>query len=188
MALKRREKILLALGILAVSFFIFDLLYYTPRSRRIKSLEGEIKTAEQRLKEFTSLTKEIDVIDADIKKLEEEHRLINEKILKEDKFKVFLKHLSRQTDSTSMKIISIKPSLEEITIDKGKTAFNGMLKKFNVNMVLHSTFYKLQNYLREIEKLPLLVHLDEIQIEREEEIYPLLRVNLNINLYFISQE
>ena len=53
-------------------------------------------------------------------------------------------------------------------------------------MVLHSTYNKLGNYLKGIEELPLLINVDNIQIEKNEEIQPLLKVTMGLSIYIIS--
>ena len=183
MALKNREKILLLLGLIAVSFYIFDLIYYTPRSRKIRGLEGELKAAELKLQELALLTKGMETINEKVKKLEDELRGLSEKTVKGDEFRSFLNHLAKESDPISMKIVSIKPLEEEIFNDQG--GFIKNLKKVRVNLVLHSTFYKLENYLKGIEKLPYLIDIDDLQVERIEEIYPLLKATLLINLYIL---
>jgi hypothetical protein len=53
-------------------------------------------------------------------------------------------------------------------------------------MVLHSNFTKLGAYLKEIEKLPFLVNVDSLQIERNEEILPLLKVTMGLSMHIVS--
>lgn len=54
-------------------------------------------------------------------------------------------------------------------------------------MVLHSTFAKLETYLKGIEQLPFLINVDNIQMERIEEVQPFLKVTIGLSMYVTSQ-
>lgn len=190
MKLKRREKILLLFCLITVSFYFFDLFYYKPRSKRIKAIEAESKAVDQKLQQLSLLTREIETINERVKELENKLKGLNEKTLKGDELKAFLNHLAKESNPNLMKVISLKPIEEEITTNKeeGKTGLTGKLKKINITMILHSTFHKLQNYINEIGKLPFLIQIEGLQIERDEEIYPLLKATLTINLFVSSKK
>lgn len=190
MKLKRREKILLLFCLIAVSFYFFDLFYYKPRLRKIKTVEKECKDIENKLQELSLLIKEKEIVNERLKELEDKLKELNEKTLKGNEFKAFLNHLAKESNPILMKIISLKPAEEEISPEKDreKIGLVGKLKKVNVNMVLHSAFYKLKNYINEIENLPFLIQIGGLQVERDEEIYPLLKVTLNISLFVSAKK
>src|SRR4030042_811772 len=56
-------------------------------------------------------------------------------------------------------------------------------RKVTIQMVLHSTYTKLGTYLKDIEKLPFLVNIDSLQIEKNEEISPFLKVTMGLSMY-----
>jgi Tfp pilus assembly protein PilO len=98
-----------------------------------------------------------------------------------------LRHLAKESDSIQMKVISLTPQEEKLSLPEGKkesTAFQ--YRKVTIQMVLHSNFTKLGAYLKEIEKLPFLVNVDSLQIERNEEILPLLKVTMGLSMHIIS--
>ncbi len=183
MKLKRREKILLLFCLIAVSFYFFDLFYYKPRGKRIKTIEGEIKAIDNKIQELTLLTKGIETLSSKVKELEDKLRGVNEKPLKGEEFKAFLNHLAKESNPRLMRVISLKPVEEEITTDKDGERIGSKIKKISISMILYSTFQKLQGYINEIEKLPFLIHIEGLQVERDEEIYPLLKITLKINLF-----
>lgn len=55
-----------------------------------------------------------------------------------------------------------------------------------IRMVLHSTYGALETYLQGIEELPLLVTVDHLQIEKEEEIMPFIKVTLGLKVVILS--
>jgi hypothetical protein len=53
-------------------------------------------------------------------------------------------------------------------------------------MVLLSTYAKLGTYLKGIEELPFLINVDNIQMERTEEVQPFLKVTIGLSMYITS--
>jgi hypothetical protein len=54
-------------------------------------------------------------------------------------------------------------------------------------MVLHSTYTKLGAYLKGIEELPFLINVDNLQVEKEEGVQPLLKVTMGLSMYIIEK-
>lgn len=86
-----------------------------------------------------------------------------------------------------MKVISLAPSEEKISpLEEKKGLAPTDSRKVTVQVILHSTFAKLEAYLKGIEELPFLIQIDSLQIERSEEVHPLLRVTLGLKMYIIT--
>ncbi len=186
MALKRREKILFLLVIIAIAIFLFDRFYYAPQSRKVKTLRGEVKAADLKLEELGLLSRGVETAEAEVARLEKELKGLNERTLKGEEFRFFLRHLARESDPLQMKVISLIPAEERISPTEEKP---GVLppesKRVTVQMVLHSTFAKLEAYLKGVEELPFLIQVDSLLIERNEEINPLLKVTLGLRIYIV---
>ena len=86
-----------------------------------------------------------------------------------------------------MKVISLTPQEEKLSLPQGKkesTAFQ--YRKVTIRMVLLSNFTKLGTYLKDIEKLPFLVNVDSLEIERSEQVLPLLKVTMGLSMHIVS--
>ncbi len=188
MVLKSRERVLLAFVLIALAIWAFDQFYYTPQSRRISTLKEEVKEADLKLNESLLLTKGLETAEGEVNRLESELKRFRERTVKGDEFRAFLKHLARKSDPLQMKVISLSPSEENLTVPEsgGKKATLFQLRKVTILMVLHSTYSKLGAYLEEIQGLPFTVNVDSIQIERKEEVLPLLKVTMELSMYVIS--
>jgi len=181
MALKRREKILLVVVLVAVAIFLFDRLFDTPTNRKISTLRGEVKAADSKLNELALLSKGLETAEAEVIRLENELKGLSERTLRGEEFRAFLRHLARESDPLQMKVVSIVPSEEKISpSEEKKGALNQDSRKVTVQLVLHSTFSKLESYLKGIEELPFLVQIEGLQIQRNDEIQPLLKVTLGL--------
>jgi len=186
MKLRKREKILLIGVILALIIFLFDRLFDTPMNRKISHLRGEVKAAETKLKELDLLVKGLNVAEEETLRLEKELKNLSNQTLQGEEFRAFLRHLARSSDPLQMKVISMLPTEEKIVpSDEKKGVLLRDSRKITVQLILHSTFSKLESYLKGIEELPFRVSIEGLQIERTQEAQPLLKVTLNLMMYMI---
>jgi|GEM_PF-373729 len=189
MALKNREKILIVLAIIAGVVWAFDSFYYTPQIHKMKKLKAEVMAADLRLNESLMVGKGAETLEAEVLRQEEELKRLSERTLRGEEFRTFLKHLARESDSLQMKVISLTPQEEKLPPPEGKKETPASkYRRVSVQMVLHSTYPKLGTYLKGIEELPFLIHVDSIQIEKNEEVQPLLKVTMGLNMYIAGEE
>lgn len=187
MALRSRERILIILAVVAIAFWVFATFYYTPQSRKIRALRAELKAAHLRMDESLTLTRGVETLEAEVLRQEEALKRLSERTLRGEEFRAFLRHLARESDSPQMKVVSLAPQEENLpSVEAKKGSFTSPYRKVVVQMVLHSTFAKLGDYLKGIENLPFLISVDNIRIEKNEEIQPLLKVSIGLSMYVVS--
>jgi hypothetical protein len=184
MTLKSREKMLLLFVIFAVFIWGFDRFYYTPQSRRLSTLKEEVKTADLKIKETILITKGVETAEGEVSRLEHELKRLNERILRGEEFRAFLKHLGKESGRLQMKMISLTSQEEKVPLPEGKKEPSPFqYKKVTIHMVLHSSFDALRTYLKGIEELPFLVAVDQIQVERLGERTASLKVTIMLSVY-----
>jgi len=187
MVLKSREKILIILAVVAIAFWVFATFYYTPQNRKIKALKVELKAADLKLDESLPMTKAAETLEAEVLRQEEVLRRLSERTLRGQEFRTFLRHLARESDSPQMKVVSLTPQEENLPPPEGKKEKSAsQYRRVTVQMVLHSSYAKLGNYLKGIEGLPFLINVDNIQIEKNGEAQPLLKVSMGLSMYIAS--
>jgi Tfp pilus assembly protein PilO len=187
MVLKSREKILIVLAIIAGGVWAFDSFYYTPQTHKISRLKADINAADLKLKGSLLVTEGVETLEVEILRQEGELKRLSERTLKGEEFRTFLRHLARESDSLQMKVISLNPQEEKLPPPEGKKETPASkYRRVSVQMVLHSTYTKLGTYLKGIEELPFLIHVDSIQIEKNEEVQPLLKVTMGLSMYIMS--
>jgi Tfp pilus assembly protein PilO len=188
MVLKSREKILIVLAIIVIAILAFDRFYYTPQSRKIQKLKAEVKAADLKLNEFLLVAKGVETLETEVLRQEGELKRLSERTLKGEEFRTFLKHLAKESDPLQMKVISLIPQEEKLPLPEGKKETSAsQYRKVSVQMVLHSTYTKLGGYLKGVEELPFLIHVDNLQVEKNEEVHPLLKVTLGLNMYMTEE-
>ncbi len=178
---------LIILAVVAIAFWAFMTFYYTPQNRRIKALKVELKAADLKLDEILLMTKGVETLEAEVLRQEEALKRLSERTLRGHEFRTFLKHLAKESDSPQLKVISLTPHEEDLPSPEGKKgSSSSRYRRVAVQMVLYSTYTKLRAYIKGIEDLPFLINVDNIQIEKNGEAQPLLKVSMGLSMYIAS--
>ena len=184
MSLKSREKALLLFAGIAIAILVFDQIYYTPQSRKIVRLREEIRATELKSNESLQLTKGIETVETEIAILEKELQGLKGRALSKERFEAFLRHLAKESSRLQLKMVSLTTQGEGTSSrEEKKEPSLFQYKKVNLQLVLHSDFNALGNYLMAIEGLPFLVAIHDLHVERDDKIFPLLRVTLGVTVY-----
>jgi Tfp pilus assembly protein PilO len=187
MVLKNREKILIILAVIVVAVWVFDYFYLAPQSRKISVLKADLKAADLKSEESLLVTRGLETLEAEVLRQDEALKRLSEGTLRGEEFRTFLRHLAKESDSPQMKVISLTPQEENLPPpQEKKEGLASQYRRVSVQMVLHSTYAKLEAYLKGIEGLPFLIHVDNIQVERTEEVHPLLKVSIVLSMYITS--
>ena len=189
MVLKSREKILVVLAVIVIGILAFDRFYYTPQSRKIQRLKAEVRAADLKLNESLLVAKGVETLETEVLRQEGELKRLSERTLKGEEFRTFLKHLAKESDSLQMKVISLTPHEEKLPSPEGKKEFSAsQYRRVIVQMVVHSTYNKLAAYLKGMDELPFLINVDNLQVEKNEEVQPLLKVTMGLSMYIAEAE
>jgi hypothetical protein len=187
MKLKSREKILIFFVVLAIVIWAFDHFYYTPQKKKILRLKEEIKSADLKLKESLIFDQGVEVMESEVSRLEKEFQMLTERTLRGEEFRVFLKHLAKDSDRLQMKIVSMDIKEEKISPpEKEKTTSPLQYSKVTVLMVLYSTYNAIEAYVKSIEELPFIVSVDRMQVEKNDSTLPVLKVTMWLNVLIMS--
>jgi len=188
MVLKSRERILIILAVIAIAFWAFVTFYYAPQNRKMKALNVELKAADLKLDESLQMTKAAETLEVEVLRQEEVLKRLHERTLRGQEFRTFLKHLAKESDSPQMKVVSLAPLEENLPPSEGKKGGSpSQYRRVAVQMVLYSTYAKLGSYLKGIEELPFLINVDNIQIEKDGEAQPLLKVSVGLSMYITEE-
>lgn len=178
---------LIGFAFIAMATWAFNHFYYAPQTRKIKSLRAELKAIDLKLEESLLVAEGVEPLEAEILRQEEALKRLSERTLRGEEFRTFLRHLAKESDSLQMKVVSLTPQEENLPPPEGKKEKSAsQYRKISVQMVLHSTYYKLGSYLKGVEELPFLINVDNIQIEKAEETRPLLKVSMGLSMYITS--
>ena len=187
MVFKNREKIFIIFAAIAVAVWVFDHFYFAPQTRKIRGLKADLKAADLKTEESRLVTKGVETLEAEVLRQEEALKRLSERTLRGEEFRTLLRHLAKESDSPQMKVISLTPQEENLPPPQGKKEGPAsQYRRVAIQVVLHSTYEKLETYLKGIEGLPFLINVDNIQVERTEEVHPFLKVTIGLSMYITS--
>ncbi|BAU22837.1 hypothetical protein THC_0442 [Caldimicrobium thiodismutans] len=154
----KREKILLIVGTILVPLFLFYKFYYLPAQEKIKILNEDIKKLEIEIAKLESFVKREKELEAQLKNrkifLEEIKTILpNEKEVPQ-----LLKDVNSMAKKNGLEILKFTPGSEE------KKDFYNIIY---FDMQFKGTFSEIIKFLNDVEKLPRLVTLNNIEFSPE---------------------
>jgi Tfp pilus assembly protein PilO len=189
MKLKNREKLLVTFMVIAIGIWAFDTFYYTPQKKTMTRWKEDIKSADLKLKESQTLDKGLEASEVEVSQMEKKLEALGPRGSKDGEFEALLKHLAKESERLHLKIVSIAPQVENRISPKEKgESPPSPYGKVPILLVLHSDFYSLGDFLKGIEDLPLPLGISGLQIEKVEEINPVLKATIGLTLYTYSTE
>ncbi|PMP69002.1 MAG: hypothetical protein C0190_00705 [Thermodesulfobacterium geofontis] len=150
----KREKVLLVLVTIILPFFLFYKFYYIPLKEKINNLKEDIKKIEleiAKLENFVKREKAIEEIVRNRKKFLEEIKII---LPTEKEIPQLIKNVSEIAKKNKLEILRFMPRQEERQNYYNVIPFDMELKGY---------FYDILKFLNEVEKLPRLVTLKNIE-------------------------
>lgn len=150
----KREKVLLVLVTIILPFFLFYKFYYIPLKEKINNLKEDIKKIEleiAKLENFVKREKAIEEIVRNRKKFLEEIKIF---LPTEKEIPQLIKNVSEIAKKNKLEILRFMPRQEERQNYYNVIPFDMELKGY---------FYDILKFLNEVEKLPRLVTLKNIE-------------------------
>jgi Tfp pilus assembly protein PilO len=165
--LSEREKNLMVVTIGALVFYVFYQFLLTPKWDNITRLRETVK--EKRL-EFKVAEGKVRIMQA----IEKRVGILPEKseLPREEKALEVLKLISQATDKSNLKLIFIKPLLEE----------SGEGLKFSFSC--SGTYKQLYNFLFILYRLRVLVLIDNLEVTSTSMYNPLLNIKVGLTAYY----
>lgn len=188
MVLKYREKIMIFLGVLAVAVWAFDHFYYMPHKKKIAELKAEIAAVDSKLTQARAFRQGVEATEREITRLEKEMQVYRERLLRGEELRTFLKQLAKDSERLAIKIISLSPQEAKSPEEIEHKEQNAEYKKVAVQMAMWATYRSLESFISNLERLPFLISLDYLKVERQEDKYPYLFVTLEIGVQIYEKK
>lgn len=188
MKLKQREKTLIYVGaIIIVSWGLYSYMYI-PSLNEAKRLRQEIAVVEQSIQTNLEIIRNSKLLEEEIEQLQNELSSLRAIMGGGRQIFQILEQLEREPSKTDIKLVSITPKTEESKM--GSPGVTGpsqsVYTKLSVDIRLECPYKAIGQYLESLEALPMLITVDKVIIERKDEIYPNLAVNLTVSTYTLS--
>ena len=199
-ALSSRERVIVAVTIVAVIFGVYDQLVLNPFLKKKEKLQQQMASMvpeverigesieslikRQEMDPNIKLREKIGQKKIKIRDLDEVIRSETRRLIDPERMPQILGYLlSRQS---ALNIESVKSvSGEPIYFDKEKKEESGLFQH-DLNISLEGTYYQVQGYLKHIENMAEQIYWDDMEFEVKA--YPVGRLNLNVHTLSTSQD
>jgi Tfp pilus assembly protein PilO len=197
MVLKTREKIMLALAAAVVLYFAVDFLVLGPMQKGIKAKQAQLKELQEKMTAATGTIPELHVLRT---RVEEKKRFLDSakgKVVGKDQLRLFLDQLAAESARLKLEINSLtigregelgkseKSAAPQAASGKGAGPEGSKFKKVMTDLNLSGSYEGVMVYLAEVEKLPLFMEMDQVQIQGNKEGVP--KVQLSIRPGFLMK-
>jgi len=197
MVLKTREKIMVALAAAVVLYFAVDFLALGPMQKGIKAKQAQLKELQEKMSATTGTLPEIGVLRT---RVEEKKRFLDSakgKVVGKDQLRVFLDQLAGESARLKLEINSLtigregevgkseKAAAPPAAGSKASGLEGSKFKKVMTDLNLSGPYEGVMIYLAEVEKLPLFMEMDQVQIQGNKEGVP--KVQLSIRPGFLMK-
>jgi hypothetical protein len=197
MVLKTREKIMVALAAVVVLYFTVDFLALTPLQKEIKGKQAQLKELQEKMTSITETLPELTGLRA---RVEEKTQFLSgakEKVVGKEQLRLFLDQLAVASVRLKLEINSLtigkegdlakseKPSAPQAAGTKEVGPEGSKFKKVMAELNVSGPYEGVLIYLAEVEKLPLFMEMDSVQIQGNKDGAP--KVQLSIRPGFLMK-
>jgi hypothetical protein len=177
MVLKTREMIMVALAAVVVLYFAVDFLALTPLQKEIKGKQAQLKELQEKMTSITEILPELNGLRV---RVEEKTQFLSgakEKVVGRDQLRVFLDQLAVESVRLKLEINSLtigkegdlakseRPSPSQSAGTKDAGPEGAKFKKVMAELNVSGPYEGVLIYLAEVEKLPLFMEMDSVQIQ-----------------------
>jgi hypothetical protein len=197
MVLKTREKIMVTLAAAVVLYFAVDFLLLVPMQKGIKSKQAQLKVLQEKMTAATGVIPELAVLRT---RVEEKRRFLDSakgKVVGKDQIRLFLDQLAAESARLKLEINSLtigregemgkseKPAAPQSAGNKAAGLEGSKFKKVMTDLNLSGSYEGVMSYLAGVEKLPLFMEMDQVQIQGNRDGLP--KVQLSIRPGFLMK-
>lgn len=199
--LSKRERYIIILMLLAVVFFIWDQLFYSPLNRKVAAAAGQMETVHAQIgvrnSEFASLAltlkdnpnaqlqRRIQTAENNVAKLHQKIGQLTADLIPPEQMTQVLEKVLNQ--NRGLKLVRVKSlPVEQVGLsddgagEEGRAdADNGLLYRHGVELELEGSFFQIIAYLKDLEKMPWRLVWSSLEYEVQQ--YPVAVVRLRID-------
>ncbi len=178
-----REKIIIAAAVIALVVAGWYFLFYSSQLDSIKVKEGQIADIQNRIRNSRVEPGTIDTLKKKIERLEEEARNSGTKLVSKDQLLYVKDTISEKLDLHNLEYDSIEPDMIAWSSAE-QDSMNIGIKKVPITIFLSGEFFALGKFLEELPEYPFLIRAADLNVDTDDDIYPLLNVRLIVHVFF----
>jgi Tfp pilus assembly protein PilO len=172
----KREKMMIGAAVATIVLMSFYMFVYEPKKKEMLRLKEEIKTADLQIEKIVTAIPGLKKSEEELAREQRRLSLVKKTISGGEQVLELLRQLAREAYRLNMDVISLEPR-EELPPEKSP------YQRLTIVMNIQCRYRHLGLYLRGLIDLPGLVTVDELQIVRDNQIFPKLQTKLTLSTF-----
>lgn len=177
MPLKIERKLLILVIGLLMGAFLFQKFVYQPKKKKIPELQGEIESIGVQLDALSEIAATLPRVRSNYEEVKKKEGELETELLPEEEVAGIKEKLTQIARESKMHIRSIN-SLP--VVDK-----MGKFKEVTIKMHIEGEYRQWANFLKRLNTLPRGLSIYQVNIERDEKIFPKIPGTVIFRAYFI---
>jgi Tfp pilus assembly protein PilO len=188
MVLKTREKVFIGVAVLVGVVMGFDQFVTQPKKKEAAALQKQVQEYNEKLASVTTSLTGLNPIRKRVEEKRKEKESMTGRISDDRQLGLLLDQLGKESQQKQMDLIQLNINDETAGIsaeDKSKPK-SGAFKKVILETGLKAGYGTIGPYLDIIQSLPIFMEVEKVDIQRKEESFPKLEINVQQVLYIAS--
>lgn len=185
MVLKTREKIILAVAILAGVVMAFDTFFVRPKNKELAALRTQVLEANEKLTEITTSMAGLQAVKKRVEEKRKEKEFVSGRISDARQLSLLLDQMGKESQRKQIDLMQLSINYAPSggpAEERGKP-LSGPFKKVALDVGLRAGYGAIGPYLDSIQSLPIFMEVEKVDINRKEEIFPKLEITIQQSLY-----
>ncbi len=174
----KKEKIMIGTAVSAVVFMSFYMFFYQPKKKELLRLQEEIKTVDLEIERIIRAIPGLRKLEKEVAREQKSISLVKKIQSGEKPVQKLLRQLAKEASRLDMDVISLGLG-EELESPHEKSPY----KRLTMVMNIQCPYRYLGSYLKRISDLPGLVTVDKLEIVRDNQIFPKVKVKLALSTF-----
>lgn len=188
MALKTREKVLLAAAVLIGVVMGFDQFVTLPKKKEVQALQKQVREMTEQMSSLSASLADLQPLRKRVEEKRKDKEVFSGRISDERQLDILLEQWGKESRMRKVEVIQLSVREEPAAEGRGRPESKSDFKKVALEVGLLADYGSIGPCLESILSLPLLLELEQVDISRKEESFPRLEVNLKTNLHMASPD
>jgi len=174
----KREKIMIVTAVFAVAFVSFHMFFYQPKKKELLRVQEEIKTIDLEKERIAGAIPGLKKLEKEVAREQKSISLFKRIQSGEKPLQRLLRQLAKEASGMDIDVISLEFK-DGVESPQEKSPY----KRLSVVMNIQCPYRYLGAYLKGISDLPGLVTVDELEIVRDNQIFPRVKVKSTLSAF-----
>ena len=178
--MRKEGKVFVILGIIVMGLMVFFFLVFLPKTQALNQLRGDLQSIHRKVEKAREEVATLPLIKERIIEAKDKFHYLERRLPEGIRTSEIVELLTGELKGRGIELISLLPSIKEKREEK--------VGRIDIDITAYSSYFALTQSLGGVGRLPLLFNVENLTIERDENIAPYLLVELVLTTYYLEEE